>query len=165
MIAKLRPADARGFTATVLAVPLILALLSGIQLEVHQRETQFLVLPPLAVIIYLIFRDPAGPSTNFRSIVILPCVGSIVGQISATFLGLTPLGAAAALFVVLMAQTVMRANMPPALALALLAMFLRVHGVTYVLGVVQGTLVIFVIFYVWRRLSRTNQPWRSDTSR
>jgi hypothetical protein len=85
----------------------------------------------------MIFRDPTGPSTNLRSIVILPCGGSIVGQLSGTFLGLTPLGA-------------LRANMPPALSLALLAMFLRVQGVTYVLGVLEGTLVIFVIFRLWR---------------
>jgi hypothetical protein len=158
MITRLRPADLHGFTATVVAVPLILALLSAIQLEVHQRITEFLVLPPLAVIVYLIFRERDGPSSNFRSIVVLPFLSSIIGQLSVASLGLTPAGAALALFAVLIAQAVLKADMPPALALAMLAMLLHVHGYTYTLGVLEGTLVIFGIFRLWRL-------WANGTSR
>jgi uncharacterized membrane protein YfbV (UPF0208 family) len=78
-------------------------------------------------------------------------LGCVVGQLSITALGLTPQGTALALFAVLLVQIVLRAHMPPALALALLAMLLHVQGFTYMLGVLQGTLLIFGIFWLWRR--------------
>ncbi len=142
----------RDFLVTAVAVPLLLALLSAMQVAVHQRATTFLILPPFAVIIYSIFRNPLGESASLRSAVALPCLGAIAGQLSGHYLGLTPAGVAAATLTVLVAQAVIGASMPPALALAVLAMLLRVEGPWYVLGVLEGTLTIFTTFWLWRRL-------------
>lgn len=144
--------ERRRSRVAAIAVAALLALLSGVQIAAHQRATEYLLLPPFAVIIYLIFRAPWGESANFRSIVLLPAAGALVGQYCGLWLGMTPQGVAAAALGVLLIQWAMRAHMPPSLALAVLAMLLRVEGETYVLGVVEGTLVIFVAFALWRRL-------------
>ena len=140
----------RDFLITAVAVPLVLALLSAMQIAVHQRATAFLVLPPFAVIIYSIFRNPLGESATLRSIVVLPCLGATLGQLAWHYLGLTPAGVAAATLAVLVAQAVIGASMPPALALAVLAMLLRAEGPWYVLGVLEGTFTIFGAFWLWR---------------
>jgi hypothetical protein len=142
------------FISRLAAVPLILALLSAIQLMIHVPATKFLVLPPLAVIVYVLFTDPNGKPARFRSIVVLPCLGAIVGEFCSHFLGLTPAGISVAMLIVLLLQQALQAAMPPALALSLLAMLLHVDGVTYPLGVFLATIAIFVIFMLWRQLSR-----------
>lgn len=144
--------------AASIAVPALLALLSAVQLAGTHRATEYLVLPPLAVIIYLIFREPNGEAANLRSIVVLPCLGAAVGQTCWHFLGLTPPGVALATFAVVILQTGLRAYMPPALALAVLAMLLKPKGPWYVLGVLEGTSIIFVVFECWRRFG----PMRRD---
>lgn len=137
--------------STFVAVPAILALLSAIQLAVHSWPTEFLVLPPLAVVTYLLFRQPSGPWTCARSIVVLPCAGAICGELAWRFFGMTPLGIGVATLAVLALQLAIRATMPPALALAVLAMLLHVQGPAYALGVLQATAIIFVAFHAWRR--------------
>lgn len=140
--------------AASVAVPLLLAVLSGIQLAVHRPVTEYLLLPPLAVVIYLIFRTPAGESTGLRSVILLPCLAAIAGEICWHYLGMSPHGVAIATLVVLGLQFAFRAQMPPALAIAVLAMLLHAWGPTYVLGVFEGTLIIFIAFRLWRRLAR-----------
>ncbi len=54
---------------------------------------------------------------------------------------------------VVIVQAALRAYMPPALALAVLAMLLRPDGPWYVLGVLEDTSIIFIAFTLWRRLS------------
>ncbi len=137
-------------TASI-AVPGLLALLSALQLASPHHATEYLVLPPFAVIVYSIFRAPEGDGANLRSIVILPCLGAAVGQLCWHYLGLSPAGVAAATFAVVILQAALRAYMPPALALAVLAMLLRPEGPWYVLGVLEGTSIIFVAFTCWRR--------------
>lgn len=136
-------------TASI-AVPVLLAFLSALQLLTPHRATEYLVLPPLAVIVYLIFRAPDGDGANLRSIVLLPCLGAAAGQLCWHYLGLTPAGVAAATFSVVILQAALRAYMPPALALAVLAMLLRPVGPWYVVGVFEGTSLIFIAFTLWR---------------
>lgn len=140
------------------AVPLLLALLSAVQLATHLQATEFLVLPPLAVVIYLVFREPFGKSASPRSVLLLPPVAALIGQIVWRYFGLTPLGVAIATLAVLILQALLGADMPPALALAVLAMFLRAQGPWYVLGVLEGSLIIFIALVLWRRLAPAG--WR-----
>jgi hypothetical protein len=143
---------ARRMVATA-AVPLLLALLSAVQLSTSQHAAEFLMLPPFAVIVYLIFRAPEDESASLRSIVLLPVIAAAVGQASWHYLGLTPAGVAIAAITVLVTQATLRADMPPALALAVLAMLLRAQGPWYVLGVLEGTLIIFAVFRLWHRFA------------
>jgi CBS-domain-containing membrane protein len=134
----------------LVAVPVLLALLSELQRAIHADATAYLVLPPFAVIVYSIFRNPDRECASARSIVVLPVVGAMVGQLCSYLLGFSPLGIGIATLLVLALQFALRANMPPALALAVLAMLLHAEGPWYVLGVLEGTLVIFAIFWMWR---------------
>ncbi|HEY2553862.1 MAG TPA: HPP family protein [Candidatus Cybelea sp.] len=155
MINALPQTDRPNQVAASIAVPLLLAVLGGIQLAVHGPVTEYLLLPPLAVVVYLIFRMPTGESTGLRSIVVLPCLAAIVGEICWHYLGMSPPGVAIATLVVLGLQFAVRAQMPPALAIAVLAMLLHAWGPAYVLGVFEGTLIIFIAFRLWRYVART----------
>ena len=134
-----------------MAVPALLAVLTATQSRLQSRVTEFLVLPPFAVVIYLVFRDPFGKSSNLRSIVVLPCMGAAVGELSYRILGLTPGGIAVDTLCVLSLQSILRARMPPALALSVLAMLLRVELTTYVIGVFEQSTLIAIVFFLWRR--------------
>jgi CBS-domain-containing membrane protein len=133
------------------AVPALLAVLTATQRELQNSETQFLVLPPLAVIIFLLFREPFGPWANLRSIVILPCIGAATGELTYHFLGMTAIGIAVDTLVVLAFQSLLRSKMPPALALSVLAMLLHAESWTYFLGVAEATCIIAIAFSLWRR--------------
>lgn len=137
--------------SSFVAVPALLAVLTETQHRLQDRATDFLVLPPFAVIIYLIFRDPFGKPANLLSIVVLPCMGAVVGELCFRFLGLTPAGIALDTLCVLALQSIMRAKMPPALALSVLAMLLHVESLTYVLGVAEASTLIAIVFFLWRR--------------
>jgi hypothetical protein len=132
------------------AVPLLLALLSAIQHLAHVNATEYLLLPPFAVIVYVVFRSPEEYAA-FRSVVLLPFLGALVGELCGRYFGLTPVGVAIATGVVLLLQAALRANMPPALALAVLAMLLRAEGFAYLLGVLEGSLTIFIAVQLWLR--------------
>lgn len=136
--------------STYAAVPLTIAFISAMQLSFRGRSTEFLVLPPIAVLVYLIFRDPFGPSSNLRSVVLLPCVGAITGVLCSRYLGLTPLGVGVTCLAVLFAQDMIRASMPPAIALGVLALLLHADDARYVVNVFQDSLGIAMIFFLWR---------------
>jgi hypothetical protein len=135
-----------------------MATFSALRNAIHSPATDYLVLPPLSVIIYLIFREPFGASANLRSIVVLPSFGAGVGQLCSMYLGLTPVGVGLGCVVVLLCQAMLRATMPPAIALAVLAMLLRVEGPTYVLNVFGGTVGIAAVFFLWRRFAAEAEP-------
>jgi hypothetical protein len=151
---QLDSAEGRRTLVAGAAVPLLLALLSAIQLATRNNATEYLLLPPLAVIVYLVFRN-LPEIAAFRSVVALPCLGAIVGELCSHYFGLTPAGVAIATLAILLLQAALRANMPPALALGVLAMLLRAEGFSYVLGVLEGTLIVFIAAALWRRFSPT----------
>lgn len=124
----------------------------------HSRTAEFMLVPPLAVIVYLIFSQPKARFVQFRSIVVMPVIGAVFGAVAYRFLGLTPLGVAAALFAVLLVQDLLRAYMPPALAIAVLAMLLRVSGPYYAAGVAVATMLVVLIFVLWRKFLWSRFP-------
>lgn len=152
--------------SSFVAVPLLMAILTATQHRLQDRATNFLVLPPFAVIIYLIFQYPYGDWANLRSIVVLPCLGAVVGQLSFRFFGLTPLGIAIDSLCVLALQSILKARMPPALALSVLAMLLHVQSFTYTLGVAEASTAIAIVFFLWRRVAVTpllrTAPYRME---
>ncbi len=141
--------------STFIAVPAILAIFSALRGHGHIPATEYLVLPPLAVVIYIIFRAPFGPSANLVSIVLLPCAGAAFGELCYHYFGLTPLSVALCTIAVLALHAVLRGPMPPALALSVLALLLHADGPTYIIGVLEGTLMIAIVFCLWRRFVLT----------
>ena len=136
--------------SSFVAVPALLAVLTATQSRLQNRITEFLVLPPFAVVIYLIFRDPLGKSANLRSIVILPCLSAAVGELCFRYLSFTPAGVAVDTLCVLSLQSLLRARMPPALALSVLAMLLRAKSFAYIEGVAEASTTIAIVFFLWR---------------
>lgn len=134
-----------------MAVPALLAVLTATQRELQSPVTQFLVLPPLAVIVYLLFREPFGQWANLRSIILLPCLGAATGELTYHFFGMTAVGIAVDTLIVLAFQSLLRSRMPPALALSVLAMLLHAESWTYVLGVAEASSIIAIAFWLWRR--------------
>jgi hypothetical protein len=108
------------------------------------------MLPPFAVIIFLLFTQANGSSANLRSIVVLPCVAAAGGALCWHYLGSGPMSVAVASLSALLAQAILRACMPPALALAALAPLLRVDVESYVAGVAIGTSIIGAVLILWR---------------
>lgn len=148
---SLRTRDARARWSAFVAVPVLLFFVDWMPRIYRSTATEFLLVPPLAVIIYLIFSQPASQHSTFRSIVVLPIIGAAVGELSYRFFGLTPWGVALAVLVVLIAQTTLGANMPPALALAVLAMLLKADDPNYAVGVAMATVGVWLVFLGWRK--------------
>lgn len=148
------PSRLRDNLASIIAVPLLLALLDVGAGVWRAPAAQYVMLPPFAVIIFLLFTQRTGPSANLRSIVGLPCIGAAAGALCWHLLGAGPVSVATATLSVLVAQLVLRAYMPPAVALAALAPLLHAEFWTYVAGVAIGTSVIGAVFVVWRSVVR-----------
>ncbi len=138
----------------ILAVPALLFAVAAMETTVRDEATEFLLVPPLAVVAYLLFSRPHSSDSSLRAVVLLPLIAAAAGEAGYRLLGLTPWGIAAVLLVVLLAQHALRARMPPALAIAVLAMFLRVHGPWYPVDIVLGTSLVWIAFHAWRFLAR-----------
>ncbi len=138
--------------AALVAVPLVLFAIDAVSRVVRGRPTEFLLVPPLAVVTYLLFSDPERADGRLRSVVVLPVVGGVAGELGYAALGLTPWGVAATVLAVLLAQRALRARMPPALAIAVLAMLLRARGPWYPIDVGVSSLLVWAAFRAWRRI-------------
>ncbi len=138
----------------LVAVPLLLALLDAAARAWRFPGAEYVMLPPFAVIVFLLFSSGSQRFDNLRSIVVLPCVGAATGALCWHVLGAGPLSVAVATLVVLLAQSTLKAYMPPALALAVLALLLHADVIPYVAGVAIGTCVIGLAYLMWRRVLR-----------
>lgn len=132
------------------SLALVIAFITAVQLSFRGRSTEFLILPPFAILVYLIFRYPFGSSANLRSIVLLPCIGAISGVLCFRYLGLSPLGVGVTCLTVLFARDVIRASMSPAVAVAVLALLLHADDARYIMNVLEDILGITMIFFLWR---------------
>ena len=143
-----------------IAVPALLSSIAWLSQRFRSDQTTFLLVPPLAVIVFLIFSRPNGEYTAFRSVVVAPIIGAAIGELCYRWFGPTPLGVAIATSAVLCMQVALGSKMPPALALAVLAMLLGAKGVAYSVDVAAATLLCWVVFIVWRRLVWSPLPSR-----
>jgi len=78
--------------SSVIAVPSLLFLIDWLSQVYRSPESEFLLLPPLAVIVFLIFSRPDAAYVNLRSVVVTPILGSAVGELCYHWFGLTPWG-------------------------------------------------------------------------
>ncbi len=146
-----RPGAVRARERTALvAVPVLLFALDAVSKVVRGAETEFLLVPPLAVVAYLLFSEPERTDGRLRAVVALPALGAIAGEAGYAVLGPTPWGIAAVVLAVLLAGRALRARMPPALAIAVLAMLLRARGPWYPIDVAASSLVVWAVFHAWQ---------------
>ncbi len=140
----------RAEDAALVAVPLLLFAIDWLSRATRGERTEYLLVPPLAVMIYLLFAQPARSDARLRAVVVVPLVAAIAGEVGYAVLGPTPWGIAAVVLVVLLAQRTLRARMPPALAIAVLAMFLHISGPWYPIDVAVSSLVVWGAFHAWQ---------------
>lgn len=144
----------RDRVAAVGALLVLSALTAALQhLSVH-TELRFLLFPPLASLGYRAFRNPHSEAARVRSMVLAPTLGSVCGLALHTWLGLTALAAALAVAAGIAAVEALRADAPPTLAVAVLALFTTDPGWAFPLSVLTATSSLHLIFLAWLRLLR-----------
>ncbi len=129
-------------------------VLDGVSKLERGPPTEFLLVPPLAVVAYLLFSDPERADGRLRAVVLLPVLGAVAGEAGYAALGPAPWTIALVVLAVLAAERALHARMPPALAIAVLAILLRVRGPWYPADVAVSSLLLWGAFHGWRRLAR-----------
>ncbi len=139
--------------AVVIAVAVVLpGILVALQYASSRTDLKLLLFPPLAAIGYHILREPHSPMAHLRSVVLAPTLASACGVALTLAGGLQAWTVAAATLAAVVIVESLRAHAPPALAVALLALFGRESGWTYPVSVLLSTSVLYVVWLVWRRI-------------
>jgi len=68
-----------GGASAVVAVPALLFLIDEIA-TAHGPAPEFLLVPPLAVIVFGLFSSPSGADGRLRAVVLLPVVGTLAAH-------------------------------------------------------------------------------------
>lgn len=139
------------FLSVLIILPGLLALF---ELLATQTELKFLLFPPLASIGYRIFRQPDGLPAHWRSVILAPTIASLGGLGLNSWGGLSATTTAIAVLTGIVIVEVLRADAPPTLAVVLLALFATDLGWTFPVSVLAATTALYLIFQVWRRLTR-----------
>ena len=69
-----------GGASAVVAVPALLFLIDEIATAAHGPAPEFLLVPPLAVIVFGLFSSPSGADGRLRAVVLLPVVGTLAAH-------------------------------------------------------------------------------------
>jgi CBS-domain-containing membrane protein len=131
----------------LLLLPLFLGAVAVVGATTHLR---FLLFPPLAAIGFAIFLEPYSPRTSLRSVVIGPVAGALLGVAALTG---APAGALRVVIVTalgIVALSLLRAELTPALAVALLTLLVGESGALYIISIALSSLVLWAFFLVWR---------------
>lgn len=147
-----------------IAVPVLVFMVDLVGFLLRRPATEYLLVPPLAVIVYLLFSSPGAHRASVRGAWLLPVIGAVVGEVVFVLLGRTPWGVAVSVLIVLAAQRLLRTSMPPALAIAVLALLLRVRGGIYTLDVALSSATIAVVFFAWRHWLWARLPSIANSS-
>ncbi len=126
-------------------------LLDLVAFLTKRPATELLLIPPLAVMAYLLFTRPDDRRASWRGVLILPTTGAILGEVACRLFGLTPWRVTLAAIFTFGAQRLLAVSMPPALAISVLALFLQVRTGYYTLDVAISAAMIGVFFFAWRR--------------
>ena len=112
---------------------------------------RFLLVPPLAVLAERGAAEPDADSARLASMVVGPAVGALLGTAASVGLGPTTSAFFLLTLVMLLLLRLMRWQLPPALAIALLALVLRLRTFWYPLDVLVAT------FSLWLCLQALSQ--------
>ncbi|HEX9037866.1 MAG TPA: HPP family protein [Ktedonobacterales bacterium] len=141
----------------LVTLPLFLGVVAITASATHLR---FLLFPPLAAIGFALFLDPYHPRATLRSVVAGPVAGALIGVAVLAWLPAGPWRVVAVTALGIVALYVLRAELTPALAVALLTLLVGASGVAYIVSIALSSLVLWALFLVWRRLvySRVYPP-------
>lgn len=137
-----------GWDATLIAVPLALAVIEALAQQAHLR---FLLFPSLASIAYLLFTRPVGPHATWRGAVIAPTIGAAIGTLGTLIFPPDFLGVLVIAFATMLSMRLLRVTTPPVLAVAILPLVFGVRGFGYPASIFLATAVLFLLFKGWQR--------------
>jgi len=113
---------------------------------------RFLLVPPLAVLAERGAAEPDATSSRLASMVVGPAVGALLGTTASVGLGPTTAAFLLLTLVVLFLLRLMRWQLPRALAIALLALVLRLRTFWYPLDVLVATFALWLCVQALSRL-------------
>lgn len=135
-------------TWALFLLPLFLGAVAIAGSATHLR---FLLFPPLAAIGFALFLEPYHQRTSLRSVVAGPVAGALIGAAAGAWLPAGPLRVAAVTALSIIALYLLRAELTPALAVALLTLLVGASGVAYVISIMLSSLALWGLFLLWRR--------------
>jgi hypothetical protein len=137
-----------------------LGLIDYLAAATHLR---FLLFPPLAVFGYALFLEPYGRHTGLRDGVVGAVLGAMLGAAGVAWVPAGPLRVAlvTAVGIVLLYQ--LRIDLRMGLAVAFLSLVVGAEGFPYALSIAASSLVLALIFRLWRPASST-RPAMGPTS-
>ncbi len=136
-----------GWDATLVAVPLALAV---IELLAEEAQLRFLLFPSLASIAYLLFTRPVGPHATWRGAVVAPTFGAAIGSLGALALGPGFFAVLVVAFTTMLCMRLLRVTTPPVLAVAILPLAFGAQGFEYPASIFFATAVLFALFKGWQ---------------
>lgn len=133
----------------LLILPLFLGVVAVAASETHLR---FLLFPPLAAIGLALFRDPYSQRTAFRSVVMGPVAGALIGVAALRWMPVGPVRIALVTAIGIGALSLLRAELTPALAVSLLSLLVGAEGMSFVISIALSSCALWLLFLLWRRL-------------
>lgn len=135
------------------ALVIVPVYLAGVYVLVGATHLRYLLYPSLAAIGYDLFiRDPHSWAATFRNAVLGPVMGAGVGVLAMVLLPAGPLQVLAVTVVAMGAMRLLKVVLAPALAVALLTLLTGSESLAYLLSVAASSLVLMLIFRLWRDL-------------
>jgi CBS-domain-containing membrane protein len=136
----------------VSALCLLPPFLGAVALAGSATHLRLLLFPPLAAIGYALFLHPYGPYTSLRNSVLGPVTGALVGTLAVTWVPAGPLRVIAVTAAGILALRLLRVELPPALAVALLTLLVGGEGLLYLASIAASSLALALLFRAWRGL-------------
>jgi len=130
-------------------LPLFLGAVAVAGSATHLR---FLLFPPLAAIGFALFLEPYSRRASLRSVVAGPVAGALLGVAALSWLPPGPWRVVAVTALGIVALYLLRAELTPALAVALLTLLVGASGLAYVLSIALSSLALWALFLLWRRV-------------
>ena len=130
-------------------LPLFLGAVAMAGSATHLR---FLLFPPLAAIGLALFLEPYNQRTALRSVVAGPVAGALIGVTAVTWLPAGPLRVVAVTALGIVVLYLLRAELTPALAVALLTLLVGESGIAYIISITLSSLALWGLFVLWRRV-------------
>ena len=138
-----------GWDATLVAVPLALAV---IEVLAQEAQLRFLLFPSLASIAYLLFTRPVGPHATWRGAVVAPTVGAAIGSLGALAFNPGFFAVLVVAFATMLSMRLLRVTTPPVLAVAILPLAFGARGFEYPASIFLATSVLFLLFKGWQNV-------------
>ena len=113
---------------------------------------RFLLVPPLAVLAERGAAEPRAPTARLPSMVVAPSVGALLGTAASVAMGPTVAAFFVLTLVMMLLLRLWSWQLPPALAVALLALVLRLYTFWYPLDVAGATSALWLCVRGLRRL-------------